>query len=174
MRGLAFVSLVLLFNSNGSSQLEKRSGKKSMLECDILSIADIQKRKKKDIPKLDKIYNGFFYLNMNRGRRFFWERSAENDRGQLLELFITKGKVRVGEKRKLRPAWLIGYTQPGTGHFVVRYFAFGNLNCRKAHSIVHWNQIKNLSAFKNLRRIQIRKNNVRHVIFQLSNLSSQL
>jgi len=107
---------------------------------------------------------------MNRGRRFFWERSAENDRGQLLELFITKGKVRgtffnneintelcyflVGEKRKMRPAWLIGYTQPGTGHFVVRYFAFGNLNCRKAHSIVHWNQIKNLSAFKNLRRIQ--------------------
>ncbi|CBY30907.1 unnamed protein product [Oikopleura dioica] len=159
--------MLILHLSNGSSQLEKRSDKKSMLECDILSIADIQKRKKKDIPKLDKIYNGlelqryckfncfsFFYLNMNRGRRFFWERSAENDRGQLLELFITKGKVRVGEKRKMRPASLIGYTQPGTGHFVVRYFAFGNLNCRKAHSIVHWNQIKNLSAFKNLRRIQ--------------------
>ena len=62
----------------------------------------------------------------------------------------------VGGKRKLRPAWLVGYTQPGTGHFVVRYFAFGNLNCRAAHSIVHWNQVEHLTAFKSLRRIQER------------------
>ena len=120
----------------------------------------------------------FYYLNMNRGRRFFWERSGENSRGQLLELFITKSKVRgtylqcspatvvyflVGGKRKLRPAWLVGYTQPGTGHFVVRYFAFGHLNCRAAHSIVHWNQVEHLSAFKNLRRIQERFHIVKNI-----------
>ena len=56
-----FKMLILHF-SIGSTQLEKRAAKKSLLECDILTISEIQRRKKKDVPKLDKIYNGLeFY-----------------------------------------------------------------------------------------------------------------
>jgi hypothetical protein len=60
-----FKMLILHF-SIGSTQLEKRSAKKSLLECDILNISEIQNRKKKDVPKLDKIYNGLELLRVSR------------------------------------------------------------------------------------------------------------
>ncbi|CAG5111681.1 Oidioi.mRNA.OKI2018_I69.chr2.g5961.t1.cds [Oikopleura dioica] len=169
--------LAILFQTSvfADRKVAKRWARNSALECDILTVSEIKKKKKAKV-NLDEIYNGSYYLNMNSGHSgLFWERSAENIKGQLLELFITRGRVRVGDKnRKLRPAWLIGYKQPGTGHFVLRFFAFGSLNCRAAHRLIHWNQIKHLTAYSNLRKIQIRKNNFRHAIFQLSNLDSSL